>query len=181
MISMGLIADPHLGYEGAGVVLRTGSKVTNVKEGDRVSAHVYGSHATVARTVDIMCALMPDDISFVEGASFPVVFTTAYHALVNLARLRPGQSVLIHAAAGGVGQAAIQLAQHLGLDIYVTVGSEDKRTLVMDKYGIPEGRIFNSRDASFVMGVKRVTGGRGVDCVLNSLAGELLRQSWVCT
>ncbi|KAK6206411.1 beta-ketoacyl synthase domain-containing protein [Colletotrichum tabaci] len=180
MISMGLIADPHLGYEGAGVVLRTGSKVTNVKEGDRVSAHVYGSHATVARTVDIMCARMPDDISFVEGASFPVVFTTAYHALVNLARLRPGQSVLIHAAAGGVGQAAIQLAQHLGLDIYVTVGSEDKRTLVMDKYGIPEGRIFNSRDASFVMGVKRVTGGRGVDCVLNSLAGELLRQSWYC-
>ncbi|KAK2051610.1 beta-ketoacyl synthase domain-containing protein [Colletotrichum caudatum] len=180
MISMGLIADPRLGYEGAGVVLRTGSKVTSVKPGDRVSAHILGSHATRARTLDIMCARMADDMSFTEAASFPCVFTTAYHALVNLARLRPGQSVLIHAAAGGVGQAAIQLACDMGLTIYATVGSAAKKALVMERYGIPEAHIFSSRDSSFVKGVKRVTGGRGVDCVLNSLAGELLRQSMYC-
>ncbi|KAK2003339.1 beta-ketoacyl synthase domain-containing protein [Colletotrichum falcatum] len=180
MISMGLIADPRLGYEGAGVVLRTGSKVKSVKQGDRVSAHVLGSHATVARTLDIMCARMADDMSFAEGASLPCVFTTAYHALVNLARLRPGQSVLIHAAAGGVGQAAIQLARDMGLMIYATVGSADKKTLLTEQYDIPETHIFSSRDSSFVKGVKRVTGGRGVDCVLNSLAGELLRQSMYC-
>lgn len=110
----------------------------------------------------------------------PTVHSTAYHALVNVAKLRPGQSVLIHAAAGGVGQAALQLAKHMGVVAYATVGSEDKRALVMEKYGVPAAHIFNSRDASFVKAIKRVTNGRGVDCVLNSLSGELLRASWEC-
>ncbi|KAI6350677.1 hypothetical protein MCOR25_010479 [Pyricularia grisea] len=180
MISMGIITYPYLGYEGAGVVLRTGSKVTGVKPGDRVSAHILGSHANVARTPEILCAQMPDDMSFETGAALPVVFTTAYHALVNLARLRKGQSVLIHAAAGGVGQAAIQIARHLGLEIYATVGSAEKRKFITKTYNIPEERIFSSRNASFVTGLKRLTGGRGVNCVLNSLSGELLRQSLYC-
>ncbi|KAI6355122.1 hypothetical protein MCOR25_008327 [Pyricularia grisea] len=180
MISMGLINYPHLGFEGAGVVSRTGSKVTNVQVGDRVSAHVFGSHSNIVRTIDIWCAKIPDSMSYQEGASLPVVFTTAYHALVNIAKLRPKQSVLIHAAAGGVGQAAIQIARHLDLQVYVTVGSEDKKELIVNRYGIPKEHIFDSRSASFVMGIKRVTGGRGVDCVLNSLSGELLRQSWYC-
>lgn len=64
--------------------------------------------------------------------------------------------------------------------VYATVGSEDKRRLLMEKYNVPKGHIFHSRDASFVKAVKRVTGGRGVDCVLNSLSGELLRVSWTC-
>lgn len=177
---MGIITYPYLGYEGAGVVLRTGSKVTGIKPGDRVSAHILGSHANVARTPEILCAQMPDDMSFETGAALPVVFTTAYHALVNLARLRKGQSVLIHAAAGGVGQAAIQIARHLGLEIYATVGSAEKRKFITKTYNIPEERIFSSRNASFVTGLKRLTGGRGVNCVLNSLSGELLRQSLVC-
>lgn len=111
---------------------------------------------------------IPDTMSFEEAAVLPTVHATAYHALVNVAKLRPGQTVLIHAAAGGVGQAALQLAKYLGLVVYVTVGSEDKRTLVMEKYGVPEAHIFNSRDASFAKSIQRVTNGRGVDCVLNS-------------
>ena len=74
----------------------------------------------------------------------------------------------------------MQLATYLGLVVYVTVGTEDKRQLIMERYGIPEEHMFNSRDSSFVKGIKRVTGGRGVDCVLNSLSGELLRVSWGC-
>ena len=84
-------------------------------------------------------------------------------------------------AAGGVGQAAIQLAKHLGLVIYVTVGTEDKRRLIIEQYNIPKEHIFHSRDASLVKGISRITGGRGIDCVLNSLPGELLRASWDCT
>ncbi|KAJ4315566.1 Highly reducing polyketide synthase curS1 [Neodidymelliopsis sp. IMI 364377] len=117
---------------------------------------------------------------FEEAAALPMVHVTAYHALVNIAKLRRGQSVLIHAAAGGVGRAALQLSAYLGLTTYVTVGSEDKRTLLMEKYNVPETHIFNSRDTSFVKAIKRVTAGRGVDCVLNSLSGELLRVSWAC-
>ena len=180
MISMGVLNDPFLGFEVGGVVKSVGSKVTRVKVGDRVSAFAAGAHASLVRTKEFICAKMPDDMSFETGAAVSVVHATAYHAFVNLARLHKGQSVLIHAAAGGVGQAAIQLAKHLGLVIYATVGSAEKRKLLIEEYGIDPGHIFNSRDASFVHGIKRVTNSRGVDCILNSLSGELLRQSWYC-
>ncbi|PSN64199.1 beta-ketoacyl synthase domain-containing protein [Corynespora cassiicola Philippines] len=180
MISMGIIATPKLGYEACGVVSSVGERVGNVQVGDRVCAHVIGAHASVVRTKDYLCAIIPENLSFETGAAMPVVLTTAYHALVNIARVRRGQSVLIHAAAGGVGQAAIQLAQHLGLTIYATVSSEEKRILIKSQYGLPDEHIFYSRDASFAMAVKRITNGRGVDCVLNSLAGELLRESFYC-
>lgn len=105
---------------------------------------------------------------------------TAWYAIVYIARARKGQSVLIHAGAGGVGQAALQIARHLGLEVFTTVGSPEKRSLVRDVYGVAEDHIFSSRDLEFAKGVMRKTGGRGVDIILNSLAGESLRRSWEC-
>jgi NADPH:quinone reductase-like Zn-dependent oxidoreductase/NAD(P)-dependent dehydrogenase (short-subunit alcohol dehydrogenase family) len=182
MASMGLVPVTGLGQEASGVVLRTGSRAAkSFKLGDRVSTvSMGGTHATKTRCDFRVTAKIPDTMSFEEGAAAPMVHATAYYALVRLAKLRRGQSVLIHAAAGGVGQAAVQLATHLGLVVYVTVGTEDKRRFVMEQYGITEEHIFNSRDSSFAKGIQRVTGGRGVDCVLNSLSGELLRVSWNC-
>ncbi|KAF0329991.1 hypothetical protein GQ607_002758 [Colletotrichum asianum] len=178
MGAMGLVPVPILGLEASGIVVRTGAAVNNVKVGDRVAAHAYGSHATVVRTHHAVVHKLPESITFEQGAAINLVHVTAYYALVRLAKLRKGQSVLIHAAAGGVGQAAIQLAKYLDLVIYVTVGSESKRQLMRERFEIPEEHIFHSRDLSFVKGVQRVTGGRGVDCILNSLADELLRASW---
>ena len=182
MTSMALITGKGLGQEASGIVLRTGSKASEVfKHGDRVSTLTLGgTHATKTICDYRATQKIPDSMSFEEAAAVSVVHVTAYFALVNLARLRHGQSVLIHAAAGGVGQAAVQLATYLGLVVFVTVGTEDKRELIMERYGIREEHVFNSRDSSFVKGIKRVTGGRGVDCVLNSLSGELLRVSWGC-
>ena len=80
----------------------------------------------------------------------------------------------------GLGQAAIQLAKHIGTEIFVTVGSTEKRRLIMDEYQIPEDHIFNSRDATFARGILRMTKGKGVDVVLNSLVGEALRKTWEC-
>lgn len=180
MATMGLIPMSVLGQEGSGVVVKTGSEASRFKPGDRVSFLGVGTHATKIRVDHRIVAHIPNTMSFEEAAALPVVHTTAYHALVNLAKLTKGKSVLIHAAAGGVGQAAVQIARHLGLIVYVTVGSEDKRKLLVNTYGIPEKHIFNSRDASFAKSVMRVTNGRGVDCVLNSLSGELLRTSWEC-
>lgn len=182
MTSMALITGKGLGQEANGIVLRTGSKASEVfKAGDRVSTLTTGGTQATKTIYDYRATQkIPDSKSFEEAAAVRVVHVTAYFALVNLARLRRGQSVLIHATAGGVGQAAVQLATYLGLVVYVTVGTKDKRQLIMERYGIPEEHIFNSRDSSFVKGIKRVTGGRGVDCVLNSLAGELLRVSWGC-
>lgn len=182
MGSMGLLPVSGLGQEASGVVVRTGKLgAQSLKPGDRVSTlTVGGTHATKIRCHYRVAQKIPDTMSFEEAAGIPVVHCTAYYALVKLAKLRRGQSVLIHAAVGGTGQAAVQLATHMGLIVYATVGTEEKRRLLVDEYGIPEEHIFHSRDASFVKGIERVTGGRGVDCVLNSLSGELLRLSWGC-
>lgn len=178
MGAMGLVPVPMLGLEASGVVIRTGRAVTRFQPGDRVAAHAYGSHATVVRTHQAVVHKLPGSITFEEGAAINLVHVTAYYALVRLAKLRRGQSVLIHAAAGGVGQAAIQLAKYMGLVIYVTVGSEAKRRLMTERFQIPPEHILYSRDLSFVRGIERITKGRGVDCILNSLADELLRASW---
>jgi zearalenone synthase (highly reducing iterative type I polyketide synthase) len=118
-------------------------------------------------------------MSFEEATTIPLVYSTAYTAIVDIARAKKGQSILIHAAAGGVGLAAIQIATHLGLEIFATVSSEPKHQLIQD-HGVMKDHIFNSRDISFAKGIMRTTTGRGVDIVLNSLAGEQLRQSWHC-
>ncbi|KAH7305604.1 hypothetical protein B0I35DRAFT_362109 [Stachybotrys elegans] len=182
MASMGLVPVRGLGQEASGVVLRAGSRAAACfKPGDRVSTLCPGGlHATRTRCDYHATVRIPDAMSFEEAAASPMAHATAYYALVKLAKLRAGQSVLIHAAAGGVGQAAVQLAKYLDLVAYVTVGTDDKRRFMVEQYGIPEDHIFNSRDASFVKGIHRVTGGRGVDCVLNSLSGELLRVSFGC-
>lgn len=180
MSVMGQIPDALLGFDAAGVIIRVGSGVSKFKIGDRVAMCGHGAHRTVHRSKAGFCQLLPDNLTFEQAASIPVVHGTAWYGLVHQARVKKGQSILIHTAAGGVGQAAIQVAQHYEMDIYATVGSEAKRALLRDTYGIPDDHIFSSRDLSFVGGVKRMTNGRGVDVVLNSLAGEALRQTWYC-
>ncbi|EKG09670.1 Beta-ketoacyl synthase, partial [Macrophomina phaseolina MS6] len=108
------------------------------------------------------------------------MFSTAHYCLAEVARLSAGETCLIHAAAGGLGQAAIQIAQNIGAEVFATVSSPEQRQLLMDEYGILAEHIFSSRDLSFAVGVMRMTNGRGVDVVLNSLAGEALRASWNC-
>ncbi len=180
MVAMGQIPDSLFGFEASGVITRVASDVTSLQPGQRVSCLGHGAHRTHYRSPAAFCQLIPDDITFEEAAGLPLVHATAYHALVNVMRVQKGQTILIHAAAGGVGQAAIQLAQHHGMEIFATVGSADKRALLQEVYGIPDDHIFHSRDNSFAKAVKRMTGGRGVDCILNSLAGEQLRQTWHC-
>ena len=180
MVAMGQIPDSLLGFEASGTILRVGSDVAGLSPGDQVYVLGHGAHRTVFRTKGKFCQRIPPNISHEEAATIPLVHATAYYALVHIAHIRNGQSILIHSGAGGVGQAALQLANHVGLEIFSTVGSEDKRTLVHKEYGIPYDHIFNSRDLSFAKGVMRMTDGRGVDCILNSLSGEALRQSWHC-
>ncbi|KAK2008695.1 ketoacyl-synt-domain-containing protein [Colletotrichum eremochloae] len=176
---MGDIPDDNVGREAAGVVVRKGAAVTRFELGDRVCCLAPGAHRTRLRVCEKLCQDI-GDMTYQDAASLPLIFCTAYHALVNLSRLRPGQSVLIHSAAGGVGQAALQVAKHLDLEVFATVGSAEKRKLVTTIYQVPDDRVFNSRDLSFREGIMAATDGRGVDCVLNSLAGEALGESWRC-
>lgn len=119
-------------------------------------------------------------MSFEEAASIPIVFVTAYFCLIEVAHIKAGETILVHAAAGGTGQAIIQLAKHLGAEVFATVSSREKRKLLMDEYGIPEDHVFSSRDLSFAAGIMRMTNGKGVNVVVNSLAGEALRASFNC-
>jgi NADPH:quinone reductase-like Zn-dependent oxidoreductase len=180
MIAMGQLNETIMGYECSGVVSRLGSNVTHLQVGDRVAAMMRGHYANYIRLLGISVAKIPDKMSFEEAASVPMVFSTAYFSLYDTAHLQKGESVLIHAAAGGVGQAAIMLAQLVGAEVYATVGSREKAQLLMDTYGIPEDHIFSSRNASFVDEIMAATDGKGVDVALNCLSGQLLSATWKC-
>lgn len=180
VIAMGQVSSPYLGVECSGTVSRIGSRVSSLRVGDRVCAMSRGAYSTYSRCHASSAAVIPNDMSFVVAASIPVVYCTVYYGVMDLARLEYGEKILIHAASGGVGQAAIQLAQMVGAEIYATVGSADKKQFIMDKYNIPDSHIFYSRDTTFGPAVREATGGRGVDVVLNSLAGDLLRETWDC-
>jgi NADPH:quinone reductase-like Zn-dependent oxidoreductase len=106
--------------------------------------------------------------------------STAYYALIDVARLRKGEKILIHSATGSTGQMAIWIAKMQGAEIFATVGFDEKKKLLVEEFGIPEDHIFYSRNTSFAQGVMRVTKGYGVDVVLNSLSGDSLRASWEC-
>ena len=180
MISMGQIQDTMLGAECSGYVRRLGTNVKGFNVGDRALTWRLGCHQSYVRNPAAMFHLIPDDMSFVVAASIPIVYCTVYYSLFDAGRLRKGETILIHAASGGVGQAAIILAQYIGAEIFATVGALEKKKLIMDTYGISEDHIFYSRDLNFAKGIMRMTKGRGVDVVLNSLAGEALRETWHC-
>jgi len=178
VVTMGQLAQPWIGIECSGFVSSIGKNVTSLKVGQRVMALPEGAYSTYARCRATSAAPIPEHMSFEVGATVPVVFCTAYYALFDLGHLEAGERVLIQASAGGVGQAAIMLAQMIGAEIFVTVGSVEKKQFLMMQYGLREDHILYSRDSSFGRGIKHATNGEGVDVVINSLAGDLLRETW---
>ncbi|MCW5744746.1 MAG: SDR family NAD(P)-dependent oxidoreductase [Alphaproteobacteria bacterium] len=186
MWSLGLLPDealengftgPAIGMECAGVVRAVGSGVDNLRIGDRVVAfagNAFASRVTVGRQT---VARIPDGVSSEAAATLPVAFLTAYYALVHLARLEAGETVLIHGGAGGVGLAALQIAKLRGAKVIATAGSPDRRALLRE---LGADHVFDSRSLAFVDDVSRVTGGAGVEVVLNSLAAEAMERSVDC-
>ena len=179
LTALGRLERKNMGTECAGVVMRVGEQA-EFQVGDRVMLAYVNTFRTFARCPSDCAVKIPDHLPFFEAAALPTTLTTAYHALIDTANLQKGESVLIHSAAGGTGQSAIQIAQYLGAEIYVTVGSNAKKQLVIERYGIPESHIFSSRNTSFAEGIKRMREGRGIDVILNSLSGEQLIASWEC-
>ena len=176
LIALGLYpGDAPLGSEAAGVVLEVGSEVKGVAPGDRVMGLVAEAFGPVAVADRRLVVPMPAGWSFAQAASVPVVFLTAYYGLVDLAGLRRGERLLVHAAAGGVGMAAVQLARHLGAEVFATA-SPPKWDAVRG-LGVVSERIASSRDPGFGEKFLEVTGGEGVDVVLDALAGEFVDAS----
>ncbi|KIL88674.1 polyketide synthase [Fusarium avenaceum] len=164
----------------AGVITAVGSNVSSHKIGDRVTSLFVTQLGNQVRVKSSNVVTIPDSISFTDAASIPLIFVTAWYCLHQVARLEKGQRILIHAGSGGVGQAAIQLAQLVGAEIFTTVGSATKKKLLQERYGLDDSHIFSSRSGVFRKQIFDATQGMGVDVVLNSLAGQLLRDSWDC-
>jgi NADPH:quinone reductase-like Zn-dependent oxidoreductase/malonyl CoA-acyl carrier protein transacylase len=180
LMAMGQLQGDRLGQECSGVIIKVGAAVSDIKAGDRVCAMSPGSLSTFTRCPASGVWVIPERMSFEVAASIPAVFCTAYYSLIDLGRLTKDESVLIHAAAGGVGQAAIIIAQSVGAKIFATVGSLEKKNFLMDTYKLEEEHIFFSRDISFAQSIQAATDGQGVDVALNSLSGDALQATFEC-
>ncbi len=183
MYLMGLLPDEavengfagaSLGLEFSGVVTRVGARVRDHAPGDAVMGFGTACFASHVITRADAVAPMPEGWSFEAAATVPTVFFTVYYALKHLADLQPGERVLIHGAAGGVGLAAIQVARHLGVEIFASAGSDEKRDFVRL---LGADHVFDSRSLAFADDILALTDGEGVDVVLNSLAGEAIRRN----
>ena len=176
VVALGAIADEGLGGEAAGVIIDTAPDVTTVRAGDAVMGlFPHNAFAGTAITDHRLVVAIPPGWSFSAAASVPVAFLTAYIALVDVAQLSAGQRVLIHAGAGGVGQAAIQIAGHLGAEVYATAHPTEHP--VLQDLGVPRQHIASSRTLDFVAAFGAATDGQGMDVVLNCLSGEFVDAS----
>ncbi|MFH8371796.1 SDR family NAD(P)-dependent oxidoreductase [Streptomyces sp. NPDC018031] len=158
------------GSEGTGVVLAVGPDVTSVAAGDRVTGLFQGAFGATAVADARTVVPVPPGWTDQQAAAVPIAYVTAWHGLVGLAGLRAGESVLIHAAAGGVGMAAVQIARHLGAEVYAT--ASPGKHAALEAMGVDAAHRASSRDPDFENAFRAATGGRGVDVVLNSLTGE---------
>lgn len=170
----GGFAGPGLGMECAGTVVSVGPGVRGWREGDRVMAFAPRALARRVVTRAEACLRIPEGIGFEAAATIPVAFLTAHWTLARLARIAPGETLLVHGGAGGVGLAAVQVAKARGARVAATAGNPQKRAFLR-AYGADF--VSDSRSLAFAREVREWTGGRGVDVVLNSLAGEALEAS----
>lgn len=180
MFALGLLPDElleggfagaTLGLEAAGIVTRTGAGVSDLRPGDKVVCFAPASLATHLVTRRFAVAKLPEGLGFAAGATLTAAFFTVTYALSHLAGLRRGERILIHGAAGGVGIAALQYARHVGAEIFATAGNDEKRDFARL---LGADHVLDSRSLDFAAQIRTLTGGEGVDVVLNSLAGEAM-------
>lgn len=164
--------------ECAGLVTRVGTGVAEIQEGDRIMALTF--EAPVSSRVRVPATntvKIPDGISFHVAGSVSLPFATAFYSLFEVARLEPGESVLVHDATTSVGQACISLAQWKSLRVFVTVRTLEQTSFISKHFGVPDDHIFSCANESFCAKVLAATNQRGVDVVINSLTGRLLQAS----
>ncbi|KAI8933687.1 hypothetical protein NX059_009406 [Plenodomus lindquistii] len=175
-----------LGFECAGIVSRVGTDTsastssTDLQVGDRVLCWSSGSLATHARVDSMCCIKLPDGLSFNDAVTMPTAYATMIRGLLDISSLATGDTVLIHSAHSPMGLAGIQIARMQGAEIFVTARTEVEKELLVTEQSVQTSHVFSSSDNSFVEGIMQATRSRGVDVVVNLLAGDLLHESWKC-
>ncbi|KAG6325504.1 Type I Iterative PKS [Claviceps purpurea] len=177
---LGAIPWTSPGFDGVGEVVRAGTDVSDVRVGDSVLfLSLQGSAFSTYKKIPAWhAARIPDTMSTTDAASIPLAYSLAVLALIRTARLQKNETVLIHSAAGAVGQACVAVARHIGARILATAGTSEKREFLNKSLGIPSEQIFPSRSAQFRDGVLCATSGKGVDVIVSSLGGERLVDTW---
>lgn len=165
-----------LGLEFSGDVVEVGTNVKRFKGGERVMGYSrHGSHAEYVCVNEQLATELPAAMKYDEGASFLVIFLTAYHGIVRLANIRAGERILVHAAAGGAGIATVQLAKHLGAEVFGTAGTDEKVELAHTQGA---HHVINYNTADFAAEVRRITNDYGVDVVMDAVGGLVYDKSW---
>ncbi|KAK2600653.1 hypothetical protein N8I77_010173 [Diaporthe amygdali] len=179
-LAKGKTKEAPLGLEASGIVTRVGS-ASKFQAGDRVfGMALTGALKTHVRSSDGFVAKLPDRLSWAEAAAIPVAYTTAYAVLHEMGSIRKGDKILVHAGGSSLGQAAVQLAQLAGAEVFVTIDDEGQRSFFATAYSVAQDHILSAQDASFKIAVRQMTKGRGVDTVLNTLGSELLAETVAC-
>jgi NADPH2:quinone reductase len=166
------------GAEIGGVVRAVGEGVDDFAVGDRVFASAgLGGFAEVSVVPASGTYKLPEGMSFAEGAALPIIYPTSYAGLVYRANLQPGENLLVHAAAGGVGIAAVQIGKALGARVIATAGGAEKLEIARQN-GADE--VIDYREEDFVARVKELTGGKGADVIYDSVGGDVFDRSLKC-
>jgi NADPH2:quinone reductase len=164
------------GLEFAGDVVKIGAEVKRFQGGERVMGYCrQGSHAEFVAVDESFAVTLPLLMSYEIGASFLATYLSAYHGIIRLANLRRGEKLLVHAAAGGVGISTVQLAKHIGAEIFGTAGSAEKLSLARDQGA---DHVINYNEGDFAEEIRSLTNGYGVDVVMDSVGGEVYKKSW---
>lgn len=168
-----------LGGECAGVITRVGPGVAEFRPGDEVIVvrGELGAMASHLTTSAVYVFPKPSHLSFEAASELPIAFLTAWYALRELARVAPGERVLIHSATGGTGLACVQMARHLGAEVYATAGNDEKRDYL---HALGIQHVLSSRTLAFADQIRQLTNGQGVDVVVNSLAGDAAARGIAC-
>jgi acyl transferase domain-containing protein/NADPH:quinone reductase-like Zn-dependent oxidoreductase/SAM-dependent methyltransferase len=179
LYALGMLPEPaggsvRFGLECAGRITAVGEGVTKFRAGDEVFGFAPGSFGRFVLADAAAIALKPEQFTSAQAATIPAAFTTAYYSLITRGQLRRGERALIHAASGGVGLAAVNVATWRGAEIFATAGTPAKRQYLRD-LGIRH--VFDSRSLDFAPQILEATQGKGVDVVLNSLGGEFIPAS----
>lgn len=164
------------GLEFSGDVVAVAPDVSKFKGGERVMGYSrLGSHAEYVCLGVHYAIIVPQNMTYEEAAAFLATGISAYHGIVRLGNLRKGEKLLIHAAAGGVGLATVQIAKHIGAEVFATAGTDEKLAMA-GRFGADH--LFNYRDTDFASEITRITEGYGVDVVMDSVGGEVFKKSW---
>ena len=141
---------------------------------------IPGNMGNYLRSSASLVTKIPDQFSAEGAASMPVAYLTCIYALRHVANLAKGESILIQSATGGLGMAAIQVAQHLGAEIYATVGNDEKRRILIEEFNILPSHIFNSRKMDSIDEIMKITRRKGINVILSSAGGDLMHEMWRC-